>query len=60
MTNDTTTTETWDSDEFRATFETIAFAAPFVLVQRRSDGVKGSVMFEHSPRIYHHFVPEEG
>jgi hypothetical protein len=45
--------ETWTTEQLREAFEVIAFAAPFVMVRRRSDGASGSLMFEHSPRIYH-------
>jgi hypothetical protein len=29
--------------------------APFVVVRRKSDGVKGSMMFQHMPRYYFSF-----
>lgn len=48
--------ETWTTEELRRDFEVTAFAAPFVLVRRRSDGVAGSLQFDHSPRLYHHWV----
>ena len=31
--------------------------APLVVVRRKSDGVKGSLMFQHSPRFYFGFEP---
>lgn len=42
----------WDTDALRAEFEVIGFAAPFVIVRRRSDDKKGSLEFTHSPRVY--------
>ena len=33
-------------------FEVIGFAAPLVVVRRKSDGQKGSLMFQASPRFY--------
>jgi hypothetical protein len=45
----------WDTDELAAAFEVVGFIAPFVMVRRLSDGVKGTVMFQHSPRIYFAF-----
>jgi hypothetical protein len=33
------------------------FMAPFVVVTRKSDGVKGSLEFTHSPRLYFNFTP---
>jgi len=42
----------WDTDELGRDFEVIGFLAPFVVVRRKSDGKKGSVQFQHSPRLY--------
>ena len=42
----------WNTDELREAFEVIGFMAPFCVVKRRDNGVKGSVMFQHSPRFY--------
>lgn len=41
--------------EMTAEFEAIGFLAPFVMVRRRSDGVKGTLMFSGSPRFYFGF-----
>ena len=46
----------WTTDQLRAEFEVIGFAAPFVVVKRKSDGKKGSMEFTHSPRFYFNFV----
>jgi hypothetical protein len=43
---------TWTTQELRQDFEVLGFAAPFVVVRRRSDGKKGSLEFTHDPRIY--------
>ena len=48
----------WTTAELSAEFEVIGFMAPFVAVRRKSDGVKGSLMFTHSPRYYFDFTPE--
>lgn len=48
----------WNTDELGRDFEVLGFAAPFVVVVRRSDGVKGSLSFQHSPRFYFDFVAE--
>lgn len=48
----------WDSDQLRAEFDVIGFAAPFVIVRRKHDGAKGSMEFTHSPRWYFDFVPD--
>ncbi len=42
----------WTTEQLVEEFEAIGFMAPFVVVRRRSDGKKGSLMFRHSPRIY--------
>lgn len=45
------------TDQARELFEFLSFAAPYVVVRRRSDGVKGTLTFTHSPRFYFGFVP---
>jgi hypothetical protein len=50
--------EVWDSDELLRDFEPVGFLAPFVIVKRRSDGVLGSLMFQHGPRFYFRFLPD--
>lgn len=42
----------WNTDELREDFEVIGFLAPFVVVKRKADGVRGTLEFTHSPRIY--------
>jgi len=44
--------QTWDTQELQCDFEVLGFAAPFVVVRRRSDGVAGSLEFTHHPRVY--------
>ena len=46
----------WTTDELTRDFEVIGFSAPFVVVKRRSDGVKGSLQFDHSPRKYYNWI----
>lgn len=43
---------TWTTDEMQAEFDVLSFAAPYVVVTRKSDGQLGSLEFTHSPRIY--------
>lgn len=50
--------QVWDTTELQNDFEVIGFAAPLVVVKRRSDGTKGSLMFQNSPRFYYSFSPE--
>jgi hypothetical protein len=47
-----TTGPFWDTEALTRDFEVIGFAAPFVVVKRRSDGVRGSLEFTHRPRVY--------
>jgi hypothetical protein len=50
--------QVWDTDQLRDEFDVIGFMAPLVGVRRKSDGVKGSLMFQHHPRFYFGFQPE--
>jgi len=45
----------WDTNELRQDFKVVGFAAPFVVVARKSDGKTGSLMFQHDPRFYFDF-----
>ena len=47
--------QVWDTKELQQDFEVLGFLAPYVVVRRKSDGAKGSLMFQHSPRLYHSF-----
>jgi hypothetical protein len=48
----------WDTQQLGQDFEVLGFLAPFVVVRRRSDGVKGSMTFQHMPRLYYGFVED--
>ena len=50
----------WTTSELSETYEVIGFMAPFCVVRRRSDGVKGSLEFQHQPRLYFNFQPHQG
>ena len=45
----------WSTDELARDFAVLGFMAPFVVVRRKSDGCKGSLMFTHLPRFYFYF-----
>lgn len=45
----------WDTQELQRDFEVIGFLAPYVVVRRRVDGVRGTMEFTHSPRWYFGF-----
>jgi hypothetical protein len=47
--------QVWDTQELGRDFEVEGFMAPFVIVKRKADGVKGSLEFQHSPRFYYNF-----
>ncbi len=50
--------QVWNTDEMCRDFEPLGFAAPLIVVRRRSDRVRGSLMFQHHPRFYFGFQPE--
>jgi hypothetical protein len=49
----------WSTEEMVKEFAAIGFMAPYVVVRRRSDGVKGTLEFCHSPRFYFSFSPHK-
>ena len=51
--------QVWDTQELSRDFEVIGFMAPLCVVRRRSDGKKGSVEFQHNPRLYWGFVEDK-
>lgn len=52
--------QVWSTDEMRRDFDVIGFAAPFVMVRRKSDRVLGTLEFAHTPRYYWGFVQDQG
>lgn len=49
----------WTTDELREQFDVEGFAAPYVVVRRKSDGQRGSLQFVQNPgeaRVYFGFV----
>ena len=51
--------QVWDIGQLSQDFEVIGFMAPYVVVRRRLDGRKGSLEFQHHPRLYFNFVLDE-
>ena len=49
--------QVWDTTQLAKEFEVLGFAAPFVVVRRKSDRMLGSLEFQHSPRVYFNFMP---
>ncbi len=48
----------WTTSELQQKFTVLGFMAPFCVVQRKTDGIRGSVKFQHDPRLYYSFEPE--
>lgn len=49
----------WDTTALQHDFIVHAFSAPFVVVTRKSDGVRGTLQFTHAPRVYFNFVADK-
>lgn len=47
----------FDTKQLGQAFEVIGFMAPFCIVRHKETGKKGSIMFQHSPRLYFGFQP---
>lgn len=47
--------QVWDTQELQQDFIVEAFYAPLVIVTRRSDRQRGSLMFQDHPRYYFKF-----
>ena len=52
--------QTWDTTQLQEDFDVVGFAAPVVVVKRKADGVTGTLMFKHQPRVYWGFQPDAG
>jgi hypothetical protein len=52
--------QVWDTQQLALDFEVIGFMAPLVVVRRKADGMKGSLEFQHRPRLYFNFEPHKG
>ncbi len=50
--------QVWDTEQLTQDFEVIGFLSPFVVVRRKADGLKGSLEFQHRPRLYFNFAPD--
>ncbi len=57
MAADTDTAERFTTEQLREKFDVVGFSMGLVVVDRKSDGVRGSMEFDHSPRIYYGFKP---
>ncbi len=52
--------QVWDTGQLQEDFEVLGFMAPLIAVRRKPDGVKGSLMFQGSPRFYFGFEAHRG
>jgi hypothetical protein len=49
----------WNTEELARDFEVLGFLAPYVVVRRKADGQLGSLAFQHDPRQYFAFAPDQ-
>jgi hypothetical protein len=49
--------QVWDTQELGRDFTVQGFMAPYVVVARKADGQRGSLMFQHQPRYFFAFEP---
>lgn len=47
-----------DTAELQQQYSVHSFLAPYVSVTRKADNVRGTMLFEHSPRFYYRFKAE--
>ncbi len=50
--------EVFDTRQLASAFIVLGFAAPFIAVKRKSDGLRGSLEFQAAPRYYFNFVAD--
>lgn len=51
--------QVWDTKEMTRDFGVTGFMAPLVVVKKKDTGEVGSLMFQHSPRYYWGWTPDE-
>ena len=49
--------QTWTTEQLREEFVVDGFLAPYVTVTRKSDGARGTLQFQHNPRVYWGWTP---
>ena len=50
--------QVWDTAEMTREFNVIGFGASYIVVHRKSDSIRGSLEFQHRPRLYFNFKAE--
>lgn len=51
--------QVWNTEELARDFEVLGFLAPYVVVRRKADGQVGSLAFQHDPRLYFGWAPDQ-
>jgi len=51
--------QVWSASELANEFAVVGFAAPFVVVRRKTDNQLGSLLFQHHPRYYFAFQKDK-
>jgi hypothetical protein len=46
----------WDTAQLQEDFDVLGFGWGLCVVRRKSDGVKGTLEFDHAPRRYYNFL----
>ena len=49
--------QVWDTTQLQEDFSVEGFMSPFVVVTRKADKQRGTLMFQHNPRFYFSFQP---
>jgi hypothetical protein len=50
--------DVWTTEGMKKDFDVHGFAAPYVSVTRKKDGVRGTLQFQAAPRLYFNFQKE--
>jgi hypothetical protein len=53
-------TDKMTTEEMQEQYEVLGFQFYMCVVKRKSDGMKGVLDFDHSPRLYYNFQPAPG
>ncbi len=51
--------QVWNTEELARDFEVLGFLAPYVVVRRKAYGQIGSLAFQHDPRVYFGWAPDQ-
>lgn len=51
--------QVWNTEELARDFDVVGFLAPYVVVRRKADRQLGSLAFQHDPRLYFGWAPDQ-